>query len=101
MGRPLLAANDEAHYATLHANLGSNRVPKGAAKEEAMALTRLLSDDPNERASASALQGELKWLQLQSAVASQGRLISLEDIERASTAEDVRKMLEAEASQVV
>ena len=100
MGRPLLAANDEAHYATLHANLGSNRVPKGAAKEEAMALTRLLSDDPNERASASVLQGELKWLQ--SAVTSQKEsgLVSLEDFERASTAEDVRKMLETEASQV-
>ena len=61
-GKPLLAANDEAHWVTLHAGLagsGGGRVPRGAAKDEAALLAALLSDNPAARADISAVRHHL------------------------------------------
>ena len=109
-GKPLLAANDEAHYATLHAGLGedpSGRVPRGAGRDEAAVLALLLSDDASVRANVGAIRSQNTWAgeqalgdpqHVEQESSSAGATVNLDDIEAASSASAILQLLASEVA---
>ena len=110
-GKPLLAANDEAHYATLHGGLGkgtSGRVPHGAARDEAAVLALLLADDATVRANVGKIRSNA-WAMGERGLAepqhvgtessSAGATVCLDDIEAASSASAILELFASEVAQ--
>ena len=120
-GNPLLPANDEAHWATLHAALGGDgegsRVPRAAARDERALLASLLSDDPSARADVASLRDSYAWAKTAASptesstalpaaqkgdagtdAASGEPRLALEEVDAASSAEAVLKLLRDEAA---
>ena len=118
-GAPLLAANDEVHWAELYRALNASahgRVPKGAARDEAALIATLLADEPSARLGVRALHDPSDLISSPDASAAAGgggpagpssgsvaaaeqqRIVALEDIDAASSADEVRRILCAEVT---
>jgi serine/threonine protein kinase len=100
-GQPLLPANDESHWASLHAAMGEGargRVPPGAVQDEAAFINALLNDEPRVRQDVQTLRA-LPWVSgvADGTLPMSSSTVDLSDIEAAKDAGDILRLLPGEA----
>lgn len=100
-GRPLLPANDESHWASLHAAMGEGargRVPPGAVQDEVAFISALLSDEPSVRQDVQTLRA-LAWVSgvADNTLPVSSSTVDLSDIEAAKDAGHILQLLHSEA----